>query len=133
MHGKIYQVCGPVSTGGFNNSRTNRQVLGSAVRLLREEGKHVFDQTHLEVHIARLWNAWLLEGNSGYCWPILHEGYRPLFESGLLGRLYFLKGWDGSVGSCWERAQGLAHKIDIQPYPPELYEEALRRLELAHH
>ena len=124
-YGKITQVCGPVSTGGFDSVKLNFLILSEAVRHIREGGKYIFDQTPLEVQFVRLSEEWKGVGNTSYCWPILEEVYRPLFESGHIGTLLFLPGWESSVGSCWERSQGLALKMSVQPYPQEIYERIL--------
>lgn len=123
--GKIVQVCGPVSTGGFDSVKVNFLVLAEAVRLLRVKAMYVFDQTPLEEQFVRLWKKWKSQGNTGYCWPILEDVYRPLFESKLIGTLLFLPGWEYSVGSCWERSQALALKMKIMAYPQKLYKNIL--------
>lgn len=132
-HGSIIQVCGPISTGGFSSVKLNFLVFADAVRLLRERGEHVFDQTPLEEAVVRMWEKWKSDpGNTGYCWPILTDIYLPLFESGLIGTLYFLPGWEYSTGTCWERSRGLALKLVIKPYPEDLYKQILDSHGLAH-
>lgn len=125
--GSVVQVCGPITVGGFDSPEVNFLVMRGAVRLLRGEGRFVYDQTPLEENFVRLWRAWkALSGNdSRYCWPILEEVYDPLFHSGMIGTLYFLRGWDRSVGSCWERSRGLALGIAVRPYPKKLYRRIL--------
>lgn len=126
-HGSIVQVCGPVSTGGFHSRQRNYLILGDAVRLLREDWRHAFDQTPLEDAVSRLSGEWRGKpGNTGYCWPILEDVYRPLFESRLIGTLFFLPGWEMSAGSCWERSMGIALGLEVLPYPDLLYREILR-------
>jgi len=125
-HGNIIQVCGPISTGGFNSVEINFLVFRDAVRLLRQNGFYVFDQTPLEDCVVRLWKIWNADpANSGYCWPILNEIYLPIFTSGLVGTLLFLRGWNGSTGTRWERRRGRALKLNIAPYPNNLYEQIL--------
>ncbi len=132
VHGKILQVCGPVSTGGFKSTKTNFLVLADAVRLLRERGDFVFDQTHLEEVIVGLWKRWKADpAHVGYCWPILDDVYRPIFESGLVGTLLFLPGWECSTGACWERSIGHSLGIKVAPYPEDLYVSILASHSLA--
>lgn len=132
-HGSIIQVCGPISTGGFNSVKLNFLVFADAVRLLRERGEAVFDQTPLEEGVSRIWERWKSDPkNSGYCWPILDEIYLPLFESNLIGRLFFLPGWENSIGTCWERARGLSLKLHIEPYPESLYRKIIESHGLTH-
>lgn len=125
--GQIAQVCGPLTVGGFNTLEVNFLVMRTAVRFLRGRGRFVYDQTPLEKNFVRLWRAWrALPGNDNrYCWPILEEVYHPLFISGMIGTLYFLRGWDRSVGACWERSKGLALGLAVHPYPKKLYRQIL--------
>lgn len=132
-HGSIIQVCGPITTGGFNSVKQNFVVFADAVRKLRERGNYVFDQTPLEIAVSRLWQDWKNDpANYGYCWPILEEIYQPLFESKIIGRLLFLPGWEYSTGTCWERSQGLSLSISVEPYPIHLYDEILYARGLVH-
>ncbi len=124
--GGIVQVCGPISTGGFGSREKNLAVFGDAVRLLREEGRQVFDQTPLEDEVVRLWELWKSNPqNTGYCWAILEDIYTPIFQSGMVGTLFFLPGWEGSTGSRWEREHASLHGLDIQDYPTDLYKQIL--------
>ena len=98
------------------------------MRHLRESGIAVFDQTPLENNFLRLWEKWKSDpanATSEYCWPIPYDVYRPIFLSGVIGQLYFLPGWDKSVGSAWERSQGLAFRVKILDYPEHLYRKIL--------
>lgn len=127
---RVAQVCGPITAGGFDSPEINFLVMRTAVRFLRERGRFVYDQTPLEKNFIRLWQTWrTLPGNDKrYCWPILEEVYDPLFRSGMIGTLYFLRGWERSVGACWERSKGLSLGFAVHPYPKKLY----RRILAAH-
>ena len=45
--------------------------------------------------------------------PLLELFYRPLFESGLIGSMYFIKGWESSDGARWEHDLAVELGISI--------------------
>ena len=125
-HGRIAQVCGPISTGGFG-IEMNRKVFSRAIELLRRNSELVFDQMPLESAISRLSTEWRMHPhNQGeYCWPILHDIYQHLFASGSIGVLIVLPGAAGSTGTRWEQNQGRILGMTIKDYPDYLYQQIL--------
>ena len=96
-------VCGPISTGGFGNAKTNFKVFNAAITRLIAEGHKIFNQMPFEGGLGRLRLLWERErDNTGYCMPILTEFYGPLFETRLITLAHFIPGWESSFGAKWE-------------------------------
>jgi hypothetical protein len=98
----LSMVCGPISTGGTGNLIYNFTVFNIAVRALEDRGYDLFDQIPYEYGLRKLLNKWEIEGNTGYCMPILEEFYAPIFETGKITRGFFLPTWYTSSGTKWE-------------------------------
>lgn len=113
MPAPTIQVCGPISTGGLGNVEANIKNLQKTIVRLSEKGYVVFDQMPLEQKIAELASTWIKENpREKYCYPILEDLYKPIFESGFIKELWFLPGWKSSHGATWERAQ--AERLGIK-------------------
>ncbi len=97
MEGPIFQVCGPMTTGGLGSLELNLEVFRKTIDTLKSQGKHVFDQLPFEDHMMRIKES----GKSN----LLEAFYLPIFESGMIKKLYFIYGWWNSRGSLWEHAE----------------------------
>ena len=103
--GRAGIVCGPISTGGCGSAEDNFLVFNRTIISLQDEGFPIFSQIPYESGIGKLRQAWNDAGNSGYCMPILHEFYAPLFRTGLITCAWFIPGWESSFGARWEREE----------------------------
>lgn len=105
----VVQVCGPMTTGGKGTIEENFGVFRKSIRMLVERGENVFNQMLFQDSIQRMKaEDWYKDGNQ-----ILDEFYLPIFESGFIKTLYFIKGWDQSFGASWEHEQALRLGIKI--------------------
>lgn len=110
-------ICGPISNGGRGSIAANIEYFEAAVAFWvhEREGCH-FSQIPYEETIWRIRDrdhARGIEYPKGSGNPILEQFYRPIFESGLIGALKFLPGWETSDGARWERALGEALGLHI--------------------
>lgn len=105
-------VCGPISTGGLGDKMLNiarfEQVVNHFVS--KKHGAH-FNQIPFEEPLWRVQDYRKTQEPDvthplGAGNPLLEEFYRPLFESGFIGAMYFIKGWQSSIGSTWEHELG---------------------------
>ncbi|MEK7168267.1 MAG: DUF4406 domain-containing protein [Patescibacteria group bacterium] len=99
MECPVAQVCGPISTGGNGSVEENLNILTKAIEFLTEKGISVFNQLPFERTFDKIMKNYK---TSGYDTPILEEFYGPIFESGKIKNIYFLPGWQKSVGAKWE-------------------------------
>jgi hypothetical protein len=130
-HGNIFEVCGPISTGGLGCITKNTMVLNYSIHALRRLGYFVFDQTPMRSALSRLFASWSQSPqNSGYCQPILDEVFLPIFESGLIGTLTFLPDWKTSTGSIWEYQQAIRIGLRTEMYAEKEYFKVLGQLGL---
>ncbi len=113
----VLQVCGPISTGGRGSVQANMEAFREAIEWLSRQSKTVFDQRPFQIAMARLVEA---RTEPGYDHDLLNEFYLPVFESGHIHELHFLKGWQSSVGARWEHEQALRLDIAIV-YLPEKF------------
>lgn len=103
LHGRAEIVCGPITTGGYNNVVVNLLVFNYAIEVLQDYGRPMFNQMPYEAGLADLEHEWKLKNQTEtYCHPILTEFYEPLFYSRLIKGAWFLPGWEKSKGSTWE-------------------------------
>ena len=116
---RVCQVCGPISTGGFGSFEKNVVVFRVAFRTLSLRGFTVFNQMPLQDAIVRLHQRWKKKNGDGYCWPILHDVYEPLFRSGHIAQGCFLSNWHTSEGARWEKSRMMALGIAIFYIPEE--------------
>ncbi len=106
-------VCGPIS-GGSGNRKENILTLKKSIFLLSNNpGKQslIFDQIPFEV-VFEKYNIWVAKSPNREN-KIMSHFYDKIFESGLLNKGYFLRGWDTSRGASHEREKltMLKHKI----------------------
>ena len=102
----IGQVCGPISHGGLGSVAANLRVFSEWIERLQDKRIAIFDQVPFERDMFRIWHengGTDGEGNSNDA--LLVGFYIPLFESGLIKKLYFIPGWSESYGSLWEHRQ----------------------------
>ena len=104
----IVQVCGPIGTGGLGNVEDNLKAFDKTIRYLQAKGLNVFDQMPFEWPMQDLKKKVTDGANT-----ILQDFYLPLFESGKIKTLYFIKGWETSYGANWEHDQAKRIGIDI--------------------
>jgi hypothetical protein len=104
----IGQVCGPIATGGLGSVAANLEKFDETVRTLQAEGKVLFDQMPFEWPMQEIKKKVTDGANT-----ILQDFYLPLFESGKIKTLYFIKGWETSYGANWEHDQAKRLGIDI--------------------
>ena len=119
----VVMVSGPISTGGKGSRDENIKNYAKAIEYLRMKKIPVFDQVLIESLIGFHAKAWQEKGNTGYCIPILEDLYKPIFRSGLVGKLMFMPDWQTSFGSRWERKTAAELAIDIEDFPPNWEEE----------
>ncbi|MBI5045850.1 MAG: DUF4406 domain-containing protein [Candidatus Niyogibacteria bacterium] len=94
----LTQVCGSITTGGGTRAQNMRR-FALAIDRLSKSGECMFSQMPFEKTMERLVLSW---NGKGYCWPVLEEFYRPIFESQRIQRAYFLPRWEKSTGATWE-------------------------------
>ena len=104
----IGQVCGPIATGGLGSVEANLKKFDETVRILQEEGKIIFDQIPFEWPMQELKKT-VTEGVKS----ILEDFYLPIFKSGKITTLYFIKGWETSKGANWEHDQAKQLVLEI--------------------
>jgi hypothetical protein len=135
-------VCGPITSGGTGEERLNLDIIIASIRGLSRRGIPVFSQLPYEFGIRPLARAWKEGGNDGYCWPILHEFFAPIFQTGAFSHAWFVPGWEGSTGSRWEREElgklgctlhDLTHDevrtfLTMQDHDPDHIEHIMTRL-----
>ncbi len=104
----IVQVCGPISTGGLGNVPDNLQIFQAYIERLQNRGINVFNQMPFEGPMGRIKLAQTDRGGEK---GILYDFYLPLFQSGLISKLYFMPNWYDSIGASWELAQAVRLQI----------------------
>ncbi|MBI5732745.1 DUF4406 domain-containing protein [Candidatus Jorgensenbacteria bacterium] len=104
----VAMVSGPLSTGGLGSFKENLIVFEEAVQKLSGQGLYVFNQLPFEEHMWRIAQAPAYRGAD----ELLEEFYLPIFESGLVKSIYFIKGWETSYGASWEHRH--AERLNIE-------------------
>lgn len=117
---EIVQICGPMSTGGLGNFTDNMARFQLAIDRALAKGLLVFDQIPFQQVFIRVCEH--KEDSGQYNWEILEVFYRKIFESGHVRRTLFLPGWEGSVGSKWERQLVTELGLIVEEYPAEWLE-----------
>ena len=107
----VEQICGPISTGGKGSLLENLVAFNETIVSFQNEGKNIFDQMPFEEPMQRI-KSGLQQGE--YATTILTDFYLPIFESGLVKKLYFMKDWQSSKGSNWEHEQAKRLGIEIE-------------------
>jgi Nucleotide modification associated domain 1 len=109
----IYQVCGPISTGGAGNMHDNIAIFARAIVALDEKlTLYVVDQMPYEDAMQRIKEVEKKNPATDYHESLLHDFYLPVFTCGCVTTLVFLPGWIESTGSRWEYLQ--AKRLGIQ-------------------
>ncbi len=109
-------VCGPISTGGRGNPEENLRIFNLAIRQLQREGRPIFSQLPYEERIFFFRNRWRAEDPvrlTQYFMPILEDFYRPIMQTGLIKRGWFIPGWESSFGTRWERSELTGAGIEV--------------------
>jgi hypothetical protein len=118
-------VCGPITSGGFNDSnptmRTKKNLIlfNLWIGALVERELSVFSQIPFESAMFRLYKRDKVD--------IIEEFYRPLFER-YISIFYFIRGWETSEGATKERGIALAlrpRRLVMDLYQPPLVGEAM--------
>lgn len=107
----IGQVCGPIGSGGAGSVAKNLEIFNDTVVVLQTEGKIIFDQMPFEDPIQEFKK---FPPVSEDVFIILDKFYLPIFESGLIKKVYFMKGWESSNGAKWEHEQAQKLGIEIE-------------------
>jgi hypothetical protein len=125
----IHVVSGPISTGGFGDSKKNIAVFGAVTEyLILDKNLNILSWVPFEEVIYRLLTAWRAVNVPGeYCWDIMFKFYKPLFESGLITDIHFIAGWELSTGSKWENEQCARLGIRIHYLPVLLSQQMSQR------
>jgi len=128
--GEVHQLCGPMSTGGFNQRETNIKLFTFAIEVAREKGLLIFNQIPFQKAMVRLSS---LASQGQYKQDILDFFYLPVFQSGFVKKILFLPLWETSLGAVWERnVLKTMNNASIDEYPLAWYEEALKKAGLSH-
>ena len=105
----IGQVCGPISTGGKGSILENLVWFNETIVRLQSEGKIIFDQMPFEAPMQRI-KTTLPPGE--YATTLLDDFYLPIFKTGLIKKMYFMKDWESSKGARWEHE--IAKELGIE-------------------
>ena len=108
----VSQVCGPISTGGYDSIEKNIDALNRTILKLVYNGKAVFNQIPFEGPMQDLKGRGNLPETQAQV-LLLHGFYAPVFESGLVKKLHFIQGWESSFGANWEHQQAKRLGIEI--------------------
>lgn len=105
------QVCGPISNGGLGSITANLQRFKEVIADLMRSGNFIFDQMPFEDKIFELTFS---QYNQGFKGELLNQFYLPIFESGYIKTLYFIPGWQSSIGACWEYQQAIRFGLEVK-------------------
>lgn len=103
----IALVSGPITTGGQGSIAKNLEVFQRAITFLEDRGEYVFNQLPFEDKFSVMARSY-----KGYFMPILEEFFLPIFQSGKVDKIWFMKDWQSSTGAKWEYEQ--AKKFGIE-------------------
>lgn len=117
----IVYVAGPISTGGEGNIDKNLVRLSKAIVIAKNHGLQIFDQVIFEGAMRRL--SYKYPKINGYYVAPLDFFYKPIFESGFIGKALFLPDWQSSKGATWERNLAKALNIKVEEYPEDWLSE----------
>jgi hypothetical protein len=116
MPGRIHEVCGPISTGGWGCPRRNLAFYGFAIEELVRHGLAVFDNRPFQDVMERIINTHQIKG---YAMGIFHDFYYPIFESGRIVTAWHLPDWQSSTGTKLEYKKFMELNIPWVPFPTE--------------
>ena len=102
----IVQVCGSLTSGG-RSLEENIKIFQSAIEHLCNKN-WVFNQLPFEPKTLRMIGA---RSGTDYTWDLMNEFYLPIFQSGYIKTLFFLRGWKKSTGASWEHDRAV---IDLK-------------------
>jgi hypothetical protein len=113
----LIQLCAPISTGGFGNSKDNLENLNSFIKYFENTEISIFNQLKYERRMDKI-----LRNHTDYDYPLLDYFYSPIFSSGKISGLVFLPMWETSIGCKWE--YNFAKTLHIPILITENYTEA---------
>ncbi|MEW6617186.1 MAG: hypothetical protein AB1333_02080 [Patescibacteria group bacterium] len=105
----VSMVCGPIATGGKGNIEENLKVFKKTIQTLVNNGENIFSQIPFEDAMQRIKQNPQYQG----AMQLLGEFYLPIFKSGFIKKMNFIKGWEGSFGATWEHSIAAALGIEI--------------------
>lgn len=105
----IGMVSGPISTGGLGSKEENIEVFQKVINWLQDAGISIFDQMPFEKHMWRIIQTPYYKKEN----QLLEKFYLPIFESGFVKMMYFIPGWQSSVGAKWEHERVIRLGIEI--------------------
>ena len=114
----IAQVCGPITTGGKGSIKENTEVIENTVKKLSNQGITICNQTKFNTPIIRFRTESKLNNIDSNA-LVLEKFHKPILDSGLIKKFYFVHGWESSMGSRWERAQAKKLGIEIIDLPED--------------
>lgn len=100
----VGQVCGRISSGN-RTIEENMKIFQQAIERLCWEN-YIFNQLPFETKMQKLIGS---RQEKGHPHDLLEEFYLPIFESGLIKKLFFLRGWE----SAWEHEKAKLLGIPI--------------------
>ncbi len=114
----IWQVCGPISTGGLGSVELNLLRLERAVHCVRSQGFRVFNQLPTESALGRLLLEWKKRNPpDAYPTELLDDCYGRLFRTGKIYGLQFVDDWKSSRGSIWEYKLAIELNMEVEYLP----------------
>jgi len=112
----IAQVCGPISSGGYGSLEKNLAAFDATIDHLIAQKLNIFDQIPFERPMFRI----IGQNRDELRHKLLTDFYLPIFEAGLISRLYFMHGWESSHGATWEFEQAKRLGMEIVYLEPNL-------------
>jgi len=103
----VVLVSGPISSGGKGSLTENLKVFEDAIITFMKKGYSVFNQLPFEPKLQELSKDY-----KEYCTPILDDIFLPILKSGLIKKMFFIPGWESSVGARWE--YNICEKLKIE-------------------
>lgn len=101
-------VCGPLTTGGLGSFELNMARMRNTISGLICCDEAVFNQLIFEKAIHRITDnkSYYKDGNH-----LLETFYLPIFKK-YIRVIYFIPGWESSIGASWEHKR--AEEFDIK-------------------
>ena len=114
MHQPVGQVCGPISSGGYDSIKKNLKLFYKTIKDLSKD-RHIFNQVPFESPMQRIKKR--MRKRQRYSHKrigaqLLREFYLPVFKSGYVKTLFFMPNWKTSKGAKWEHQQ--ARRLGIR-------------------
>ena len=95
-HGPLSMVAGPRSKGVKISEELNILAMQEYMEELYQSGENVFNDMVFEEHLQRL-------KDEGEIYNLLNDFYLPLFESGYIKKMFFMKDWRFSTGATLQQ------------------------------